>query len=290
MGRRMNRILLLAAMLCAVLIHVEDALAGGKIIEGMKQYRQSYLLFYSYNNQNNFNAVYGPTLGSQYLQNEVKFQISFQGYVYEGENFDVGLAYTQQSYWQLFNKPLSAPFRENNFEPEIFVQWQGKDNLLAEGVLGQTTSLYRLGVDHQSNGRSDPFSRSWNRIYGEVKLDADDDRWVGALRSWFRVPEKKSADNNRDITRFYGFWQFDGRYSLGDMDKNGEFKQKLHVMLRDNLRINGNRGALQLDWSWKVPDGDFSLYAQAFYGYGENLIEYNRLNARFGAGILLTNW
>jgi len=290
MGRRMNRILLLAAMLCVVLINVEDALAGSKPIEGMKQYRQSYLLFYSYNNQNNFNAVYGPTLGSQYLQNEVKFQISFQGYVYEGDNFDVGLAYTQQSYWQLFNKPLSAPFRENNFEPEIFVQWQGKDNLLAENVLGQTSSLYRIGFDHQSNGRSDPFSRSWNRIYGEVKLDADDDRWVGALRGWFRVPEKESGDNNRDITRFYGFWQFDGRYSLGGKDKNGEFKQKLHVMLRDNLRINSNKGALQLDWSWKVPDGDFSLYAQMFYGYGENLIEYNRLNARFGAGILLTNW
>ncbi|MDQ6986881.1 MAG: phospholipase A [Mariprofundaceae bacterium] len=280
----MNRILLFATILFAVLINTGDALAGGKPIEGMEQYRQSYLLFYSYNNQNHFDAVYGPTLGSQYLQNEVKFQISFQGYIYEGDNFDVGLAYTQQSYWQLFNKPLSAPFRENNFEPEVFVQWKGRDNLLGRSVLDESKTLYRIGIDHQSNGRSDPFSRSWNRMYGEVKLAADDDRWIGALRAWLRVPEKKSADNNRDITRFYGFWQFDGRYSIGDADKH-----KLHVMLRDNLRINDNKGAMQLDWSWKIL-GNFSTYAQVFYGYGENMIEYNRLNARFGIGILLTNW
>ncbi|MDX8391689.1 MAG: phospholipase A [Mariprofundaceae bacterium] len=270
--------LLFAAVLSAVWMNPADVLAADKPITGLQQYRQNYLLGYTYNNQNHFNAIYGPTLGNQYLQNEVKFQISFQGYLNPDSDIKLGLAYTQQSYWQVFNTPLSAPFREHNFEPEVFVRWQGGE------YIADTETFYRIGFDHQSNGRSNPFSRSWNRVYGEVKLDATDERWVGALRGWFRVPEKKAHDDNRDITRFYGFWQFDGRYSI-----DGKGKHKVHLMLRDNLRVNDNKGAVQVDWSWRA-FGDFSVYTQVFYGYGENLIEYNRLNTRFGLGILLTNW
>jgi len=284
--------LLLATLVCAVLLSGEIALAGEQEqriketqnIIGVKPYRQMYLLPYSYNNQNHFEAIYGQNRGSQLQQNEVKFQISFQGKVtdFAGSAYRLGVAYTQQSYWQAYNKPLSAPFRENNFEPEVFISWGG------EGI---TRDLYRLGFDHQSNGRTSAFSRSWNRVYGEMKQRADDDAWVAVLRGWVRVPEKTGNDDNPDITRFYGHWQFDGRYSLGDKDDKGRYVHNLHLMLRNNLRINANRGALQLDWSLH-PEffDDVSIYTQFFYGYGENLIEYDRLNARFGIGILLTNW
>ncbi|PIS19380.1 MAG: hypothetical protein COW19_03095 [Zetaproteobacteria bacterium CG12_big_fil_rev_8_21_14_0_65_55_1124] len=120
-------------------------------------------------------------------------------------------------------------------------------------------------------------------VYGEVKLQDPDDVWLGALRGWWRIPEKAAKDDNPGITNYYGFWQFDGRYTLGD-----ERKHKLHLMLRDNLHRK-NKGAVQLDWSWRIFH-DFSLYVQGFYGYGENLIEYNYVSARIGAGVLLTNW
>jgi len=253
-----------------------SALAAGKAFKGLEQYRQSYLLFYAYNARNNFDAIYGPAVGNQYLQSEVKFQISFQGEAAHYDDYHLGLSYTQQSYWQLFNKPLSAPFRENNFEPEIFVRWADKDNL-PDAV----QHFYRVGFDHQSNGRSNPYSRSWNRLYGELKLAGKDDEWVAALRAWARIPEKSSNDDNPDITSFYGYWQFDGRWSP-------TVDHKLHLILRDNLRAK-NKGAVQLDWSWNIL-GDFSTYVQLFHGYGENLIGYNHISTRVGAGILLTNW
>jgi len=246
------------------------------VIRGIESYRQNYLLVYSYNDRNNFNAVYGAAQGAPYQQQEVKFQISFQGELAHYNGYNLGLSYTQQSYWQLFNKPLSSPFRENNFEPELFIRWDDARNDTLD-----IRRYYRLGFDHQSNGRSNPLSRSWNRLYGELSLGDKDDQWLAVLRGWARIPEKAANDDNPDITRFYGFWQFDGRWSP-------THEHALHLMLRDNLRSK-NRGAVQLDWSWKV-FSDFSLYVQMFHGYGENLIEYNQMNTRVGAGILMTNW
>ena len=244
-------------------------------------YKQNYLLDYTHNNTKSYPLIYGTALGSQYRDEEVKFQISFQGKIWENDAFDIGMAYTQQSYWQLYNKPLSSPFRESNFEPEVFIRWKNTDDLQ-----GFKTN-YRFGFDHQSNGRSDPFSRSWNRIYGEIQLTEPGSAYnqkspyYMALKTWVRIPEKAANDNNPDITSYYGFWEFNGRLSNGN--------HRYHLMLRNNLHTKNNRGAVQLDWSWKISQ-EFDTYVQLFHGYGENLIEYNHRNTRIGAGILLTNW
>ena len=244
-------------------------------------YKQNYLLVYTNNNTKAYQQIYGAALGSQYRDEEVKFQISFQGKIWENDAFDIGMAYTQQSYWQLYSKPLSSPFRESNFEPELFIRWNDTDDFK-----GFKTN-YRFGFDHQSNGRSDPYSRSWNRIYGELQLTEPGSAYdqvspyYMALKIWFRIPEKAANDNNPDITHYYGFWEFNGRLSAG--------KHRYHMMLRNNLKPKNNRGAVQIDWSWKVSE-EFDSYVQIFHGYGENLIEYNHRNTRIGAGILLTNW
>lgn len=258
-----------------------EATEDPSFADRISAYKQNYLLVYTHNNTKAYQQIYGQTLGAQYRDEEVKFQISFQGKIWENRDFDIGMAYTQQSYWQLFSKPLSSPFRESNFEPEVFVKWKG-----AQGPEGFRTN-YRFGFDHHSNGRSDPFSRSWNRIYGEVQLTKPGSAYdqaspyYMALKGWFRIPEKAVNDNNPDITNYYGFWEFNGRLSNG--------KHRYHLMLRNNLHTKNNRGAVQLDWSWKVSE-EFDTYVQLFHGYGENLIEYNHRNTRIGAGILLTNW
>lgn len=247
----------------------------------IQAYKQNYLLFYTHNGNNNYRQIYGPVVGPKYRHEEVKFQISFQGKIWENDDVDIGMAYTQQSYWQLYSKPLSSPFRESNFEPEVFIRW--KD---ASGPDGFKTD-YRFGFDHQSNGSSDPLSRSWNRIYGEIQLTdpgaayQQKSHYYMGLKGWLRIPEKATNDNNPDITNYYGFWEFNGRLSNGN--------HRYHMMLRNNLHTKNNRGAVQLDWSWKVSE-EFDTYVQFFHGYGESLIEYNHLNTRIGAGILLTNW
>jgi len=76
----------------------------------------------------------------------------------------------------------------------------------------------RLGLNHESNGREQPFSRSWNRIKGEVVYSTN--RWVFALSPWYRIPESTDDDDNPDIDEYIGYgdlrvlYKAEGRYAV----------------------------------------------------------------------------
>ena len=66
--------------------------------------------------------------------------------------------FTLQSYWQMYNSDISSPFRETNYQPEIFY---GFINDLKVGEWTNRVNI--IGIEHQSNGRTQPLSRSWNQ-------------------------------------------------------------------------------------------------------------------------------
>jgi phospholipase A1 len=103
---------------------------------------------------------------------EIKFQLSVQTKLADDmfdQQADLWFSYTQVAYWQLFNDDISAPFRETNYEPEVVVSFLTNYDFL--GLTGRTVNL---GIVHQSNGRSEPLSRSWNRIYAEFVFNRGD--------------------------------------------------------------------------------------------------------------------
>ncbi len=51
-----------------------------------------------------------------------------------------------------------------------------------------------LGLAHQSNGQSDPLSRSWNRINANLAIEAGN--LAVAMRTWYRIPEDPVDDDN----------------------------------------------------------------------------------------------
>jgi len=210
---------------------------------------------------------------------ENKFQLSFKTKVLQGMfdgHGDLWFGFTQTSRWQLYNSDDSRPFRETNYEPEVLM------------VFGTDVALpgdWRLrmlggGFAHQSNGRSLPLSRSWDRMLLDVAIERDD--WVVEFRPWWRIPEGDSRDDNPDISDYLG------RADLRVVHQRGDHEYAL--TLRHSLRGGDeSRGAVQFDWS-------FPMYrylrghVQVFDGYGESMIDYNHRATYIGVGASLLRW
>ncbi|MEY4516739.1 MAG: hypothetical protein RL180_1085 [Pseudomonadota bacterium] len=209
---------------------------------------------------------------------EAKFQISFKTKAVEGvlgKWGDVWLGYTQSSHWQVYNPDASRPFRETNYEPEASLIFRTQYDLL-----GWKGRLLGVSVNHQSNGRSQPLSRSWNRVIGQVGIEKGN--WAIMARPWLRIAEPAGDDDNADMEDYMG------RGDLHIVRKDGE--QEFALMLRHSLK-GGDRshGAVQLDWTFPVQK-NLRGYVQVFDGYGESLIDYNHRATYVGVGISLLNW
>lgn len=219
---------------------------------------------------------------------EAEFQLSFKFLLsrplFEGRLMPF-FSYTGRAWWQVYDGDRSRPFREYNHEPELFFALPLPPIELA----GWTPRAAAFGFNHQSNGRSVPDSRSWNRLTGEFMLDKGSKDWA-SLRLWVRLREQAKAsptdsagDDNPDITRYLGHAEL----KLGHVTTSGH---KLTLTARRSIRSDG-KGALQADWSHPLP-GSPSLrwHVHCFSGYGDSLIDYNRKIDRVGVGVMLNDW
>lgn len=211
---------------------------------------------------------------------EMKLQLSVKVPVWEdpvGEQSRLSFGYTQQAWWQAYNEStetVSRPFRETNHEPELML-----DMLSDFKFLGFTNRVIRFGLSHQSNGKVEPYSRSWNRVYVEFLIERGG--FAISFKPWYRLPELDAEDDNPDITDYLGH---------AELKIGWKRSENLYtLMLRNNLESGANRGAIEVSWSF--PLGEHAGgYVQIFSGYGESLIDYNRSVTRLGFGVQLSDW
>ena len=247
----------------------------GSGVFALSTHRQNYFLPFTYNSNPN-RDTYGAAGENKPGNIEVKFQLSFKVLLWEKIFWDRGdlfFGYTQLSFWQLYDKKLSSPFRETNYEPEVFFKFDTDYDFL-----GLTNRFISFGFNHESNGKSGDLSRSWNRIFAVIA--ADRGNFAIALKPWYRIPEDKDDDDNRNIEKYMGYGELFGAYRW----KGNVFS----FMFRNNLRQN-NRGAVELGWSYPIT-ANLRLYAQYFNGYGESLVDYDNSTNRIGVGVMLNDW
>jgi phospholipase A1/A2 len=249
-------------------------------------HRQNYLLPVSYIRRSPGGVALPPELlGRKSIETTFQTSLKFPASppLFGGRGV-VFLAYTGRAWWQVYDGQISRPFREYNHEPEVFLALPG----VGGEFLGWQHRLSTVGLNHQSNGRTQPYSRSWNRLMVEGTFDRGNTLWASA-RLWYRIPEKRKAspmaadgDDNPDITRLAGRGDLRIGYLLGN--------QRITLGLRHAL-TRGGKGAAQLDYS--RPSG-FSpalrWYVQASDGYGDSLIDYDRRIRRVSLGIMLNDW
>jgi phospholipase A1 len=242
----------------------------------VRLHQPNYLLFARYTTDVN-REPYEPffdAFGEDYDFEDVeaKFQLSFKGRLATTEDRRWGLwfAYTQQSQWQVYAEDISSPFRETNYMPELFGSFRPGVELG-----GWQWNLLNFGFTHQSNGRADPISRSWDRLFVEGGIERGDFALI--VRAWTRVTPGDYEDDNPDIIDYMGHGQATALYRWRD--------NTFTLMGRGNL--DTGKGAAQFAWASRPILGPMRVYFQLFSGYGESLIDYDWNQTTVGLGVTL---
>ena len=234
------------------------------------------------------------TTSENYQRGETKLQLSVRTKIAKGllkngredddDHDSLWVAYTQKSYWQLFNSELSRPFRTTDHEPELVYIYPHQIALPG----GWNYRLSGLGLVHQSNGQTLPLSRSWNRAYlmgaAEKALGQDSSLQLQG-RVWNRLRES-GDDENPGIQDTIGRAELVGRWKLNNAHSIG-------VTLRHSLRSEA-RGSATAEWL--IAPGASPNYTglryhvQIFSGYGDSLVDYNRRRTALSFGLSLVDW
>jgi phospholipase A1 len=248
---------------------LSDAARRG--VFNVRPHRENYLLVANYSTSSN-DAPYREftPAGLKTKRVELTYQLSLKMKAAEqvaGLPVDIWLGYTQQSFWQAYNRAASSPFRETNYQPEVMAVLP-----INTSFAGLNLRYVNFGLIHQSNGQTSTLSRSWNRMYTEVGVD--NGNFALTARLWRRLDNAKSNNDNPDITDYLARGDVRASYR-----KDG---YEYSIMARRNMSTD--HGAIQAALAYPLTT-NLKGYVQVFSGYGQSLIDYNYSQRSVGAGL-----
>lgn len=211
----------------------------------------------------------------KYSRFESKFQISFKVLGSKDLFYGVGFyfAYTQSAFFQIYSPKLSAPLRDIDFMPELVLY----KPLNIKFLSGELYNI-RFGYSHTSNGEGTDDvgfkkSRGVDRVFTELMYKVDNFKL--ALRVWaFSIFSRLEPP---DIKQYIGYSNLKLSYDLYDH----HFTIRISNLIHNYIKYKGNIG---LEYKYDLFDR-VALYAQYFYGYGDNLYQYNIKSQHIGLGI-----
>jgi phospholipase A1 len=190
---------------------------------------------------------------------------------------DLWFGYTHRIQWQVWNGDASRPFRNTDYEPELFyvAPIPARMSVLPGGWRWR---LAQVGIGHQSNGQTDPLSRSWNRLSGGVAVERG--RLSLQARYFWRLQERDD-DDNPDLMHYMGRTELRATWWPGVSITTLTWRTNFDAL---------DRGSLTFDFSYPMnrdnPEG-LRWYLRAFHGFGESLLDYNFRKTSVGAGVML---
>jgi phospholipase A1 len=178
----------------------------------------------------------------------------------------LAFGYSQRSWWDISED--SEPFAENNYNPEIFWQFDQPEKHRP----GRFPFVDIVGVEHQSNGLEGSGSRSWDRAYIQKEFDLLP-RLSVQVKLWKVLGDEAT---NQDITDY-----------LGQGEATIRFRPNDRTQVRLKL-LKGNhvqKVSYQFDISYRRPWLNSAFFISYYEGYGEALISYNQKTRSLRAGL-----
>lgn len=250
---------------------LDDVPAGqpgtARFSEFFEPYKNSYLLFGSMRNRQGGEPFSGKTL-------DIKFELGLKFRLFpERPGFEklqpLYFGYAQKSWWDIAES--SAPFREHNYNPELFWDYSKTSNRNGFNFIGQF--IDRIGYEHQSNGRDGDGSRSWDRLYLQRDFRVSNRLSLG-FKAWNLV---NVGELNRDITDYMGDLRVDGSFRPND---------RLTVKASAWQGRRTSKLTYQLDFIYSIPEWVNSQFMLSYHdGYGDALVSYNQKTTSLRAGL-----
>jgi outer membrane phospholipase A len=216
----------------------------------------------------------------------VEFQVSLKYKVLDfRDNWDplthLYFAYTQTSFWNAFTKNPS--FFDTSYKPSIFLYYP---DVLQKGFFQLDL---QGGAEHESNGRGGDLERSFNTFYFQPKATFD---LPGNLqfslqpRAWFYY---RVGDNNANIADYHGYADLVGALTWLDPKSGEKIQLSSKLLIGDEGGHIGSLTALRFNLVGVPFLRKFNpaIQVQYFYGYGQNLLDYNISTHALRAGLCL---
>ena len=177
------------------------------------------------------------------------------------------LQFTQKTIWDVAEESL--PMRDLNFNPGI-----GLGHLIVyhNKYIGRAI----LMLEHESNGKDGPASRSWNKVSlsGTLMLNRHMEM---QLKAWIPIVD---GENNRNILRYSGLAQAGLLYRTNN--------RRMQAGMLATWRTHSFSLNTQWELSLKVSRHDNQyLFVQYYNGYGENLLDYDRFKSVLRVGMVI---
>lgn len=180
----------------------------------------------------------------------------------------IKFGYSQRSWWDI--SEASAPFKEHNYNPEIF--WDFTENLAKPSSTQRLHIFDAIGLEHQSNGRDNLESRSWDRVYASRTLRLSE-AWSWTFKYWQAM---NLGDYNKDIEDYLGNAEITTHFDLNNW---------VQMDLKTLLGRKSDKLSYQLDIIVPMSRWINSRFYISYYsGYGEALISYDKESTSLRAG------
>ena len=213
-------------------------------------------------------------------EDQVKFQVSAKYSLIFPSTIGLYAAYTQKAWWKLYDE--SSPFYEFNHEPELFWIFESKKNFmnLDTGYLDyfQVAPIY-----HKSNGRDGEGSRSINCYYARAQFSVGEVYNFGIVAKIFGYYSK--AIENKDIEKYQGYVEGEAFFQL--KSRAVEYFDKEKIYIKGGGSISDRKGWIEGGIRVRIVTTVFQpfFFVQAYHGYAEKLIDYNKKDTAIRAGI-----
>jgi phospholipase A1 len=207
-----------------------------------------------------------------------KAQLSFKVPIVE--DIPLYFGYSQLIFWELTEN--SKPFRDMTYNPELFYRFNLEDG-------SYILKSIDVGLwNHNSNGKRDLDSRSYNKSYLRFNAAYEFDKWV--IRASAQLAALYDFDaTNRDIQDYISpvsfsvaiAQLFDGTW----VDKS-EFS--IQASPGGKFANHWEKGGYQFAYSFRlgglkvVP----AFYLQYYTGYAESLLNYDRNEQESRGGVI----